>query len=319
MDRLLLTPERLLGIANNVETVASLPDPVGEHFDSSLLPNGLQVSKRRVPLGVIGVIYESRPNVTVDISVLCLKSGNAAILRGGKESHRTNRALGELLHRALVDYEIPIGALQLIDSTDRKLVLDMLQARRYINMIIPRGGAALHELALRNATIPVITGGMGICHVYVDKAADPGKAVPIVYNAKVQRPTVCNALDTLLIHSQIAPSLLPQIAGELSTADVELRCDRHSLAILNGRPRVVPAQAKDYETEFLSLILAIKVVDSTEEALNHIHSHSTDHSDSIVTESYSEAMRFVNEVDSAAVYVNASTRFTDGGQFGVGR
>ena len=301
-----------------MQAVAALPDPVGESFDAVVLPNGLQVAKRRVPLGVIGVIYESRPNVTVDISALCLKSGNAAILRGGKEARHTNRALADLLVRAVSRCGIPTGCIQLIDSTDRKLVLQMLRARLYIDMIIPRGGAGLHELALENATIPVITGGIGICHAYVDLAADPAKTVPIIFNAKVQRPTVCNSLDTLLIHSQIAPSLLRQIADKLATAKVELRCDPRSHTLLKGHPQAGPAGEQDYDTEFLSLVLAVKVVDSTEEALEHIHAHGTHHSDSIITEDYSQAMRFVNEVDSAAVYVNASTRFTDGGQLGLG-
>ncbi len=318
LDRLLLTVHRLEGIANDVLAVAALPDPVGETFEARMLPNGLRIGKRRVPVGVIGVIYESRPNVTVDISALCLKSGNAAILRGGKEAVHTNRALAAAVAEGCEKSGVPQGAIQLIKSPDRALVKDMLTANQYIDMIIPRGGAGLHKFALENATIPVITGGIGICHIYVDRDADPEKVTPIVHNAKVQRPTVCNALDTLLIHRDVAEALLPQIADDLARAGVELRCEPRALSILVGHPAVRSAGPDDFDTEFLSLVLAVKVVDSLDEALDHIYRHGTQHSDAIVTENYSHAMRFVDEVDSAAVYVNASTRFTDGGQFGLG-
>jgi len=318
LDRLLLTIHRLESIANDVLAVASLPDPVGETFDARTLPNGLRIGKRRVPVGVIGVIYESRPNVTVDISALCLKSGNAAILRGGKEAVHTNRALAAAIAEACERSGAPQDAIQLIQSQDRALVKEMLTANRYIDMIIPRGGASLHRFALQNASIPVITGGIGICHAYVDESADPAKVIPIVHNAKVQRPTVCNALDTLLIHHRVAADLLPRIADDLARAGVELRCEPRSLEILMGHPAARSAGPADFDTEFLSLVLAVKVVDSLDEALDHIYQHSTQHSDVILTENYSHAMRFVNEVDSAVVYVNASTRFTDGGQFGLG-
>jgi len=318
LDRLLLTVHRLEGIAQDVLAVAGLPDPVGETFDARTLPNGLRISKRRVPVGVIGVIYESRPNVTVDISALCLKSGNAAILRGGKEAVHTNRALAGAIAEACKKSAVPEGAIQLFQSQDRALVKEMLTANQYIDMIIPRGGAGLHKFALNNATIPVITGGIGVCHVYVDRNADPDKAIPIVHNAKVQRPTVCNALDTLLIHRDVAQDLLPKIAQDLAGAGVEMRCEQGALQILMGHPSVRSAGPDDFDTEFLSLVLAIKVVESIDEALDHIHQHSTQHSDAIITENYSTAMRFINEIDSAAVYVNASTRFTDGGQFGLG-
>jgi len=318
LDRLLLTVHRLEGIAQDVHAVAGLPDPVGETFDARTLPNGLRISKRRVPVGVIGVIYESRPNVTVDISALCLKSGNAVILRGGKEAVHTNRALAGAIAEACKKSNVPQGAIQLIHSQDRTLVKEMLTAHQYIDMIIPRGGADLHTFALENATVPVITGGIGVCHIYVDRNADPAKAIPIVHNAKVQRPTVCNALDTLLIHADVAQDLLPKIADDLAGAGVELRCDPRALQILMGHPSVRSAGPDDFDTEFLSLVLAVKVVDNMEQALDHIHKHSTQHSDAIITENYSQAMRFINEVDSAAVYVNASTRFTDGGQFGLG-
>jgi len=299
-------------------SVAALPDPVGEVFDGQVLPNGLQISKRRVPIGVVGVIYESRPNVTVDVAALCLKSGNATILRGGKEAIYSNRALAAAVSAGCERAGVPPAAVQIVQSPDRGVVKEMLTANQYIDMIIPRGGAGLHRFALENATVPVITGGIGICHVYVDESADPGKVVPIVYNAKVQRPTVCNALDVLLIHSAVAADFLPQIAADLARAKVELRCDARSQAILGGHPLARPAGPDDFDTEFLSLILAIKVVDSLDEVLDHIDRHGTHHSDAIITENYTRAMRFVDEVDSAAVYVNASTRFTDGSQFGLG-
>jgi glutamate-5-semialdehyde dehydrogenase len=318
LDRLLLTVHRLDSIAKDVLAVATLPDPVGETFDARTLPNGLRVGKRRVPVGVLGVIYESRPNVTVDIAALCLKSGNAAILRGGKEAVHTNRALATAVAEACKKSGVPPAAIQLIQSQDRALVKDMLTANQYIDMIIPRGGAGLHKFALQHATVPVITGGIGICHVYVDESADPEKAVSIVHNAKVQRPTVCNSLDTLLVHRDIAEDLLPKIADDLARAGVELRCEPRALSILMGHAAARSAGPQDFDTEFLSLVLAVKVVDSLDEALDHIYRHGTQHSDAIISENYSHSMRFVNEVDSAVVYVNTSTRFTDGGQFGLG-
>jgi len=318
LERLLLNPERLRGITSDVLTVVALPDPVGETFDARTLPNGLRIGRRRVPVGVIGVIYESRPNVTVDISTLCLKSGNAAILRGGKEATHSNYALAKAVSQGGQRGGVPEDAIQLIESQDRALVKDMLTANQYIDMIIPRGGPGLHQFALDNATIPVITGGIGICHVYIDRSADPEKVVPIVHNAKVQRPTVCNALDTVLIHRDVARDLLPPIADDLSRVGVELRCEPRALEILADHPAVRAAGPNDFDTEFLALVLAVKVVDGLDEALDHIAQHGTQHSDAILTENYAHAMRFVDEVDSAAVYVNASTRFTDGGQFGLG-
>jgi glutamate-5-semialdehyde dehydrogenase len=318
LERLMLSEARLEGIVDGVHDVVSLHDPVGESFDGRVLPNGLRISKRRVPIGVIGVVYESRPNVTVDIAALCLKSGNAVIMRGGKEAVHSNRALAEAIAIGCERAGVPAAAVQLIRTQERELVLEMLRANQYIDMIIPRGGAGLHRFAIENATIPVITGGIGICHTYVDESADAEKVVPIVYNAKVQRPTVCNALDTLLIHRARAKELLPRIAEELQKADVVLRCDRRSSSILAGNSFVEAAGPDDFDTEFLALVLAVKVVDSFDEALDHIHRHSTGHSDAIITEDYTNAMWFIDEVDSAAVYVNASTRFTDGGQFGLG-
>ncbi|MCL4297907.1 MAG: glutamate-5-semialdehyde dehydrogenase [Anaerolineae bacterium] len=318
LDRLLLTPARLEGIANDVKSIINLPDPIGEEFESRRLPNSLQVSKRRIPIGVIGVIYESRPNVTIDISVLCLKSGNAAILRGGKEAAHSNKALAEAVRQGCAAAGLPLESAQLIESTDRELIKEMLRANGLIDMIIPRGGAALHQFAIENATVPVITGGIGICHVYVDVAADLTKVTPIVVNAKVQRPSVCNAMDTLLVHQAVAPQILPRVADAWAEHQVELRCEPRALAILEDHPAVKPAGPDDFDTEFMALIAAVKVVDDLGEAIDHIYAHGSSHTDAIITEDYSAAMRFVNEVNSAAVMVNASTRFNDGGQFGLG-
>jgi len=320
LDRLMLNQSRLDGIASDVRTVASLPDPVGEIIEERTLPNGLQISKKRVPLGVIGAIYESRPNVTVDISVLCLKSGNAVILRGGKEALRSNLALAGIVQQAAYKVGVPQGAIQIIESTDRALVDHMLTMKGTIDLLIPRGGAGLIKSVAENATMPVLTGGIGVCHTYVDKSADPKKAVAIAYNAKVQRPTVCNALDTLLVHAAIAPKYLPLIASEWARAGVEMHCDKRTLSILGPLPSVklVPAKADDWGKEFLALIAAIKIVDSLDEALEHIERYGSGHSEAIVTEDKEAARRFLNEVDAACVYANASTRFTDGGQFGLG-
>ncbi len=320
LDRLTLNASRLQGIADDVRAVAALPDPVGEVFDMRALPNGLQVWRKRVPLGVIGTIYESRPNVTIDISVLCLKSGNAVILRGGSETIHSNMALARVVQEACTRAGMPEGAVQLIDNPDRALVSQMLQMREYIDLLIPRGGAELIKFVAENASMPVVTGGIGVCHTYVDRSADIKKAVSIIYNAKVQRPTVCNALDTILIHSVIANDALPQIATELGKAGVELHCDERSAAILKDLPllKVLAATPQDWGKEFLALIAAVKVVDSLDEALQHVDRYGSGHSEAIVTENYSAAQRFLNEVDAACVYVNASTRFTDGGQFGLG-
>ncbi len=320
LDRLMLNSSRLEGIANDVRIVAALPDPVGEIIEERTLPNGLQISKKRVPLGVIGTIYESRPNVTVDISVLCLKSGNSVILRGGKEALRSNLALAGVVQEAAYKAGIPQGAVQIIESTDRSLVDRMLKMKDTINLIIPRGGASLIKSVADNATMPVLTGGIGVCHTYVDKSADVNKAVAIAYNAKVQRPTVCNALDTLLVHSAIASEYLPLIAQEWAKAGVEMHCDKRTLSILGpiSSLKLVPAKADDWGKEFLALIAAIKIIDSFDEALAHIERYGSGHSEAIVAEDKAAAARFLNEVDAACVYANASTRFTDGGQFGLG-
>jgi glutamate-5-semialdehyde dehydrogenase len=320
LDRLMLSPSRLEAMSQDVKTVAALPDPVGEMFDMRTLPNGLQIGKKRVPLGVIGAIYESRPNVTIDISSLCLKSGNAVILRGGREAINSNSALAKVAQQACLNAGVPEGAIQFIESTERALVNHMLQMKGVIDLIIPRGGPGLIKLISENAAMPVITGGVGVCHTYVDKSADLSKAVAIAYNAKVQRPTVCNALDCLLVHSQVARTYLPIIAREWARAGVEMHCDEQALAILKpvSSLKSVPAVDGDWGREFLSLKAAIKVVDSLDEALEHIEKYGSGHSEAIVTEDYSAAMRFLNEVDAACVYANASTRFTDGAQFGLG-
>ena len=320
LDRLLLTAERLQAMAQDVLTVAALPDPVGEVFEMRTLPNSLMIGKKRVPLGVIGAIYESRPNVTIDISSLCLKSGNALILRGGKESIHSNIALARLVQKAIARAGVPDGAVQLIENTDRTLVSQMLKMGDYIDMVVPRGGAGLIKFVKENAVMPVVAGGIGVCHTYIDRSADIDKAVAIAYNAKVQRPTVCNALDSLLVHAEIAESYLPKIAAEFAKAGVEMHCDETALSILktNSNLKLVPATDRDWGKEFLALVAAIKVVPSLGEALNHIEHYSSGHSEAIITEDYTAAMRFLNEVDAACVYVNASTRFTDGSQFGLG-
>ena len=320
LDRLILTPDRLRGMAEGVRGVAALPDPVGETVDMATLPNGLLVGKRRVPLGVVGSIYESRPNVTVDIAVLCLKSGNACLLRGGKESLRSNTVLVELIRHSVSAAGIPSQAVEFVDNPDRALLDVMLGMKEYIDLLVPRGGEALIRFVAENATMPAVTGGIGVCHTYIDRAAEVEKAANIVYNAKVQRPTVCNALDTVLIHSDIAPQCLPRIAKELGGAGVELHCDHRALSVLGPDPdcRVLPAGEEDWGREFLSLTAAVRVVDSLDEALEHIETYGSGHSEAIVTEDYSAAMRFLDEVDAAAVFVNASTRFTDGSQLGLG-
>ena len=320
LDRLLLSSSRLGAMAHDVKTVAALPDPVGEVLEMRALPNGLQIGKKRVPLGVIGAIYESRPNVTIDISSLCLKSGNAVILRGGRESLNSNGALASVAQQACLDAGVPRGAIEFIQSTERALVNHMLRMKGVIDLIIPRGGSGLIKLVSENAAMPVVTGGIGVCHTYIDKSADLAKAVAIAYNAKVQRPTVCNALDCILVHRHVAQAYLPDIAEEWAKAGVEMHCDERAIAILESIPslKLVPAVEEDWGKEYLSLKAAIKIVDSLDEALEHIERHSSGHSEAILTEDYSSAMRFLNEVDAACVYANASTRFTDGSQFGLG-
>ena len=320
LDRLLLTPQRLTGMAEDVKKIAALPDPVNEVIEASTLDNGLKVEKRRVPLGVIGSIYESRPNVTVDIVALTLKSGNACLLRGGKESLRSNIALFNLLRRAVGEAGISPEVIQFVDNPERSLIDALLRMKSCINLLIPRGGTGLIKFVAEHATMPVITGGVGVCHTYVDRTADRAKAASIIHNAKVQRPTVCNALDTVLLHSEAAPDCLPTIARELSEAGVELHCDHRALSILGPEPglNTLPATEDDWGQEFLSLTAAVKIVDSLEEALEHIETYGSGHSEAIITEDESASVRFLNDVDAAVVYVNASTRFTDGAQLGLG-
>ena len=320
LDRLLLTPDRLNDMAGDVRRVAALDDPVGELIEGFTLENGLDVQKRRIPLGVIASIYESRPNVTTDIVALALKSGNACLLRGGKETLRSNTALVALVHRAIGEAGLSTDAVQFVDDTDRSLVDVMLGMKDQINLLVPRGGSGLINFVAENATMPVLTGGIGVCHTYVDRDADAHMAASIIYNAKVQRPTVCNALDTVLVHSEVAGRCLPEIATRLNDAGVEMRCDHRALTILGPDTglNTVPAQEDDWGREFLALIAAVKVVDSLDDALDHIHTYGSGHSEAIVTEDGGAAERFLNEVDAAAVYHNTSTRFTDGAQFGFG-
>lgn len=320
LDRLLLNPERIAAMARDVRAVAVLADPIGEVFDMRTLPNGLQVGRKRVPLGVIGTVYESRPNVTVDVSALCLKSGNAVILRGGKEAISSSLALAKVVQEAAYGAGVPEGAIQIIESTDRAVVNHMLKLVGIIDLLIPRGGAELVRFVAGNATVPVVAGGIGVCHTYVDKSADLDKAVAIAYNAKVQRPTVCNALDTLLVHADVAGRYLMLVAREWGKAGVEMHCDETALRVLKDAPslKLVPASEQDWGKEFLALVAAIKVVNSFDEAIEHIERYGSGHSEAIVTEDYSAALRFLDEVDAACVYVNASTRFTDGSQFGLG-
>jgi len=324
LDRLTLNPARLEGIVSELRQTISLPDPVRETFEQATLPNGLKIHKQRVPLGVIGVIYEARPNVTVDVAGLALKSGNAVILRGGSETLRTNRALVTIIRAVLEQHGLPQAAVQFIDSPDRALVLELLQLHEYVDIIIPRGGAGLHAFCRENSRIPVITGGTGICHIFVDASADLKAALPVIHNAKTQRPSVCNSLDTLLVHRAVAADFLPRVVEYLGKAGVTFRADPAALETLRasglgGLPAFVqPAGLQDFDTEWMSLVLGLKVVDGLEEAIRHTNAHSLGHSDSILTADDGNALTWINEVDSAAVYVNASTRFTDGNQFGLG-
>ncbi|MEN0581813.1 glutamate-5-semialdehyde dehydrogenase [Phytobacter palmae] len=319
LDRLALTTARLKAIADDVRQVCKLADPVGQVIDGGLLDSGLRIERRRVPLGVIGVIYEARPNVTVDVASLCLKTGNAAILRGGKETWRTNAATVKVIQQALEECGLPAGAVQAIESPDRALVNEMLKMDKYIDMLIPRGGAGLHKLCREQSTIPVITGGIGVCHIFVDNTAEFAPALKIIVNAKTQRPSTCNTVETLLVHQDIADTFLPALSKQMAESGVTLHADARSLTALQSGPAVVvPVKAEEYDNEFLSLDLNVKIVADLDDAIAHIREHGTQHSDAILTRTLSNANRFVNEVDSSAVYVNASTRFTDGGQFGLG-
>jgi len=320
IDRLVLNEERITQISNDALTVSKLDDVVGEIIDHKIMDNGLDVSRIRVPLGVIGVIYESRPNVTIDIACLCIKSGNAVILRGGSESINSNLILAQIIQKVLSDMHLSTEIVQLVQSIDRSLINEMLRLDEYIDLMIPRGGQELVNMVADNASMPSITGGVGVCHTYIDESANWNDAVEIVNNAKVQRPYVCNAMDTVLIHSKIASDLLPEIANRLSESNVEFRCDSRSFDILKNvkNAKTTLATDQDWDTEFLDLIAGVKIVDSLDMALEHIDAHGTGHSEAIITNNSDSISRFRNEVDASAVMINSSTRFNDGGQLGLG-
>lgn len=316
-DRIALE-RRMAGIVADVRKVAELPDPVGNVILDSTLENGLRMTKRRTPLGVLGTIYESRPNVTVDISTLALKTSNAVILRGGSDVLNSNIELTRILQAALEAHNFPVNAIQYINSTDRKYVSEMLRLYDYIDMIIPRGGNGLHTFCRENSSIPVITGGIGVCHIYVDATAKLDLTLPVLNNAKTQRPAVCNSMETLLVHQSVAAELLPKVVEILGAEGVEFHAEPRAYAIVGDNKSVLTAGADDFDTEWYNLTLNLKVVDSVDEAIQHIGDHGTQHSDSILTETPEHAEKFLNEVDSAAVYWNASTRFTDGSAMGMG-
>ncbi|EPA8651711.1 TPA: glutamate-5-semialdehyde dehydrogenase [Photobacterium damselae] len=319
IDRLLLTKDRLVGIANDVRNVIKLNDPVGSEIDCRVLENGMRLSRRRVPLGVIGVIYEARPNVTIDIAALCLKTGNASILRGGRETFYSNMELVKVIQSALDKAGLPAASVQYIEQPDREYVSQLLRLDQYVDMIIPRGGAGLHKMCKENSTIPVIIGGFGISHMFVDASADLTRSLDVVENAKVQRPSACNALDTLLVHEKIAEAFLPRLVERMNAGKVTLVADEAAFALLEGKASSLRlVQDGDFDTEWLSYTLGIKVVADVNEAILHMREHNASHSDSILTNDLMAAERFVNAAGSAAVYVNASTRFTDGAQFGLG-
>lgn len=315
LERLTLNPGRVKDMAQGLRDVAALPDPIGETITSSRRPNGLDISRVRTPIGVIGIIYESRPNVTADAAALCLKSGNAILLRGGEEALNSNRVIARIISAAAAETGIPEGAIQLVDSEDRQAAVFMMKMHQYLDVLIPRGGKGLKQAVLENAIVPIIMTGMGNCHVYVDEFADLNKAQPIVFNAKVQRPSVCNAAETLLVHHKVAARFLPGMLNALEAAGVEIRGCEKTREIVPG---IKAASLQDWEEEYLDLVLAVKVVAHLDEAINHINQYGTGHSEAIVSENYSCVRRFLNEVDAAAVYANASTRFTDGGEFGMG-
>ncbi|CAK1983503.1 glutamate-5-semialdehyde dehydrogenase [Vibrio crassostreae] len=317
LDRLLLNEERLTGIANDIRNVISLNDPVGSEIDSKVLENGMSLSRRRVPLGVVGVIYEARPNVTIDIAALCLKTGNASILRGGKETFFSNMELVKVIQSALEKAELPAASVQYIEKPDRELVSQLLKLDDYVDMIIPRGGAGLHKMCKENSTIPVIIGGFGISHIFVDESADLEKSVDVVENSKVQRPSACNSLDTLLVHEAVAEAFLTKLKQRLA-GKVTLVADASAKSLLAGFEDQRDAVEGDFDTEWLSYTLGVKVVADVAEAIDHMRVHNASHSDAIMTNSLESSERFINSVGSAAVYVNASTRFTDGAQFGLG-
>lgn len=320
IDRLTLTDVRVRAMASDIRQVIELNDPIGEVIESFELPSKLSVRKERVPLGVLAVVYESRPNVTVDVAALAIKSGNSVILRGGSETINSNRILVEGIHTSLQTAGLDNETVQFIDRPDRELVTQLLRMHHYVDMLIPRGGAGLHSFCRENSNIPVITGGIGICHLFVDESANLEKAINVIRNAKIQRPTVCNALDTVLVHRSIASVFIPMLVSHMLKNKVSLRIDSHALkgTGITINDAIQLAGEKDFDIEWLSLVLGIKVVEDLEGAIDHISKHSTGHSDGILTSDKSNAKKFTNEVDSAVVYVNASTRFTDGAQLGLG-
>lgn len=315
LDRLKLTAERISGMADGLRQVAGLADPVGNVIDGKTLPNGLHITKMRVPLGVIGIIYEARPNVTADAAGLCLKSGNAVILKGGSEAMESNKTVAAILAQAAEGAGIPAGSIQFIDTSDRQAVQDLIHMNGLVDVVIPRGGAGLIQAVVRNASVPVIETGAGVCHTYVDKDANVEMAMKIAFNAKVQRPSVCNAMETLLVHKDIADKFLPMMLMMYNSSAVEIRGDK---AVQEYSGQVHPATEEDWSTEYGDLRLSVKIVDSIEEAMAHIAKYGTGHSECIVTDNYQAAQLFQYTVDAAAVYVNASTRFTDGNEFGFG-
>lgn len=315
LDRLKLTEKRLMDMAEGIRQVVSLEDPVGEVISMKERPNGLLIGQKRVPMGVIGIIYESRPNVTVDAFALCFKTGNAVILRGGSDCIHSNIALINVIRKALEDAGVTPDAVSLIEDTDREVAREFMRMNKYVDLLIPRGGAGLIRTVVENATIPVIETGTGNCHIYVDESADLNKALSIIKNAKLQRLGVCNACESLVIHKNIAGKAIPAIAAMLKENDCEIRGDE---AAMSFSPDIVKANEEDYGTEYLAKIISAKVVDSLDDAIEHINNYSTGHSEAIITEDYESSQRFLNEIDSACVYVNASTRFTDGFMFGFG-
>ncbi len=315
IDRLRLTGARINDMAAGLEQIAALDDPIGEVISMWKRPNGLQIGQRRVPLGVVGMIYEARPNVTVDVFGLCVKTGNASILRGGKEAFRSNMAIIKILRSSLTEAGLPEDSVQLVEDTSRESAVALMKLNEYLDVLIPRGGCGLIRSTVENSTVPVLETGMGNCHIYIDSSADKQKAVDIVFNAKTQRPGVCNAAESLLIHSSVADSILPEVGKKLQEKNVEIRGDKRVLEILSY---AVPATGEDWGTEYLDYIISVKVVDSVDEAIEHINTYGTKHSEAIITENYSNAQKFLDRVDAAAVYVNASTRFTDGFEFGFG-
>jgi glutamate-5-semialdehyde dehydrogenase len=318
LDRLALSPSAITTMVEGLRQIASLPDPIGEISNMKSRPSGIQVGQMRVPLGVIGIIYEARPNVTVDAAGLCIKSGNAAILRGGSEAIHCNRALAKLVTEGLSKAGLPLEAVQVVDTVDRAAVGALITMPQYVDVIVPRGGKGLIARLIEEATVPMIKHLDGICHVYIDDKADFAKALPIAFNAKCHRYGTCNTMETLLVARSVAPSVLPQLAELYKTKEVELRADEEARAILAGYPHLVPAVEEDWSTEYLAPILAVKVVAGIDEAMDHIDRYSSKHTEAIITEDYSAALRFLREVDSASVMVNASTRFADGFEYGLG-